>query len=209
MIDVYVFSRRGTGAAGRGRKRRTDAQEAPGGGERPSRRGRRRAGGLALLAALCLLLPAGCGSAVEPADPVTEGFRCTAELDYGDRHYVCTLTCPGGGAFRLRLDQPALLEGLTMDWDGEGFTLSYLGLERRLDGSGLPDTAFAEAVREVLQTAGERLMGGDLPSGGRLEGGSQAGDYTLLFSDDGYPAELSLPALDLEVDFKDFEVLGS
>ena len=168
-----------------------------------------RRGLAAGLLAFCLLLPAGCGpTGRQAADPVTEGFSCTAQLDYSGQHYVCRLTCAGGGAFTAKLSQPALLDGLTMEWDGEGFSLSYLGLERRLDGSGLPDTAFASAVRHVLQAAGEQLMDGQELSGRKLEGGSEAGDYTLTFSDDGYPASLSLPALDLEVAFSDFTVAG-
>ena len=38
-----------------------------------------------------------------------------------------------------------------------------------------------------------------------LEGGSESGDYTLTFSSDGYPASLSVPGLELEVTFRDFQ----
>lgn len=158
--------------------------------------------------AAALLFAAGCQTQTRQSDPVTEGFRCTAELDYSGQHYVCDLTCPGGGGFTAKLSQPALLDGLTMHWDGEGFNLSYLGIERRLDGSGLPDTAFAEAVRNALQGAASQLMDGSDKGGYVLEGGSDSGDYTLTFSSDGYPASLTVPALDLQVTFRDFERAG-
>ena len=171
----------------------------------PKRVRRLRRLALCGLAAVILLLPAGCGGKARQAEPVTEGFRCTAEMDYSGQHYVCELTCPGNGGFTAKLSQPALLDGLTMNWDGEGFTLSYLGIERRLDGSGLPDTAFAAAVRNALQSAAGQLMDGSDKGGYVLEGGSDSGDYTLTFSSDGYPATLVVPALDLNVSFRDFE----
>lgn len=181
-------------------------------GVRKERKGKaagRWARRLALLAlAAALALPAGCKTPSRQSDPVTEGFRCTAEMDYSGQHYVCELTCPGGGGFTAKLSQPALLDGLTMNWDGEGFILSYLGIERRLDGSGLPDTAFAEAVRNALQAAAGQLMDGADKGGYVLEGGSDSGDYTLTFSSDGYPASLTVPALDLSVAFRDFQKAG-
>lgn len=173
---------------------------------KPTGRWARRLSVLTLAAVL--LLPAGCKPQTRQSDPVTDGFSCTAELDYSGQHYVCTLTCPGGGGFTAKLSEPSLLNGLTMNWDGEGFVLSYLGIERRLDGSGLPDTAFAEAVRNALQEAAGQLMDGSDKGGYVLEGGSDSGDYTLTFSSDGYPASLTVPALDLNVTFRDFQKAG-
>lgn len=164
--------------------------------------------GLLLLFTWALILicfVSGCQGETRQSEPVTDGFSCTAEMDYSGQHYVCTLTCPGNGGFTVEMEQPALLEGLAMNWDGEGFVLSYLGLERRLDGSGLPDTAFAAAVRNALQAAGEQILSGTDKGGSVLEGGSDSGDYTLTFSSDGYPDSLSVPGLELEVTFRDFQ----
>lgn len=145
---------------------------------------------------------------MKQVEPVTEGFTCDAVVKYGKMQLSGTLHCPGGSVFSFTVAEPQKLNGLSLNWNGDAFTMSYLGMEWNGDAVGLPDTAFAGAIRNVLNAVSAGRLTGSPNQDGKcvIAGGSESGDYKLTVEMDGFPVSLSVPALDLEVTFQNFKV---
>lgn len=152
-----------------------------------------------------LFMLCGCNK-TETVDPVTDGFRCMADVEMKGEKYVCQLTVGSSGSFKMVVDDPVLLKGMTMDWNGEEFLVSYMGMEWNLGNDSLPNTAFATSIRNVLSA----VATGQYQSTGNgndytVGGGSDSGDFKLTMSSDGYPKALTVPSLELNVTFRDYE----
>ncbi|HHW46513.1 MAG TPA: hypothetical protein GXX17_06355 [Clostridiales bacterium] len=153
-----------------------------------------------------LALCSGCKSKAEPIQPVTQGFVCEANVKYGDKSLKCELLAPGGGIFVVRVKEPKLLNGLEFNWNADEFNISYKGLNYSVDPSALPEAAFIKALKNVFSNVGVESSFKVVEDGYVFEGGSESGDYKLTVSHDGIPISLSIPALDMKVQFVNFKL---
>ena len=79
-----------------------------------------------LLSALTLFSLSACSSGKKGTEePVTAGFECDMDVQYRDMDVKGHLTRQTAGTLRMEVTEPASLNGLSMEWNGEnscGFT---------------------------------------------------------------------------------------
>ena len=150
----------------------------------------------------------GCQKQAEKTPPVTQGFVCDADIHYGDLNVKALITRPVAGVCRVEIKEPAALSGMVLDLDGEKMKISYLGLAFDLSPKDMPDTSFAQALINALDSA-------SLPGGLKLEkkdggyvfsGQSDSGGFSIAVGPGGALKSLSIPALHLNIDFSNFKV---
>ena len=100
---------------------------------------------------LCVLF--GCAASA-PAFPVTEHFRCEADVVCGGERFSGTLVRGAAGTLRWEMTAPESVRGCAFGWDGEALTLTAQGLSFAVEPTSLPETA---PVR-VLLSAQKRMM---------------------------------------------------
>lgn len=151
---------------------------------------------------LSVILLTGCGKAASP--PVTDGFRCAVTLRYDETVYEGTLERQTAQSGTLVLTAPLAVEGLTMTWTGEEVTLSYGGMELKLNEEQLPVGAAIKVMCRALDSCAERVQkeGAAADMSGELAGTP----FTMAFdTDNGYPLSLELPSVPLVVTFSAWE----
>ena len=155
---------------------------------------------------LCALV--GCAASA-PAFPVTEGFRCEADVCLSGETYSGTLTRAAAGTLTWEMTAPASVRGWIFRVDGETVTLSVQGLSYAVEPASLPETA---PVR-VLATALDAVTRMDRRAGtvaaedgaGRTVGTCSAGSFVLVSDfDTGCLRSMSLPERGMEIRFSAF-----
>lgn len=152
---------------------------------------------LALVNILC------CCSAAKDVLLKTGGYSGVCVIRYGDIAYTADIFADEVGEFTLEISEPQDLKGLKVSLGGEGMILSYAGMQW-MGGSGdLPQAAVAAAIRNVFSSAsGQGVQPSETSDGCFvLQGGSASGDYRFIFDENGMPKKLTIPSLDLEVEF--------
>lgn len=162
---------------------------------------------IAVFLCICIVLTlSGCRKKAEQVKPITQGFVCDVSIKYGDSSLRCEVLSPGGGIFIARVKEPKLLKGLEFNWNADQFEISYKGLNYSVDPSVLPETAFIKALKNVFSSVGAQNGSKPADDGYVLEGGCESGDFKLTVSSDGIPLRLSIPALDMTVEFEKFKL---
>lgn len=152
-----------------------------------------------------MVILTGCSSK-KAIQPITSGFSCDAYVDYGDTNIVCKLEIANAGTFKAKITEPAILNGMEFTWDGNEFNLTYLGIKTDIDKSALPSSDFIVAIRNILAGIGNVSTEVQRKSEDYLlEGQSELGNYRLYFRADGFPVKLSVPSIDLLVEFKNIQ----
>nr|WP_319488160.1 hypothetical protein [uncultured Caproiciproducens sp.] len=95
--------------------------------------------------------PACKAQEIKAAD-INFSFHCIADIDYNGEKITCGLNrdAPGRASVQFLSGD---LNGLTCDWSGEGFSISYSGLSAKSDDCVLPDTSFAVILLQILDYA--------------------------------------------------------
>ena len=89
----------------------------------------RRFFGLCLALLMALLLCTACNSQNKnPEKPVTTGFACDVDMTYQDMRVKGHLTRMSAGTLKMEFTEPATLNGMSMEWDGETISVKYAGL---------------------------------------------------------------------------------
>lgn len=155
---------------------------------------------------LCALF--GCAASA-PAFPVTEHFRCEADVRLGEQTFSGTLTRAAAGTLKWEINAPASVSGWTFLWDGETLTLSVPGLSYAVEAAALPETAPARVLLTALDAVArlDRQTGtvAAADGAGRTVGTCSAGTFTLLSDPDtGFLRALSVPEQGVEIRFSAF-----
>ncbi len=168
-----------------------------------------------LLAAL--LLVTGCtngsGSSKEGAAPesITKGFSCDAVISYNSMDISAHITRPSAGVCRIEITDPIPLTGLVMDWTGENFEVTYMGIKVPFNTSILPDSGFASGIVNVLETAAQNTSFEVTKSDEETfySATSDSGQFKIAFSNiDGSLTGLSVPSINLDVKISGFSNMG-
>ncbi len=158
------------------------------------------------LCCLSLLILVGCSAGSGLVPPVTNGFTCTAAIDYRELSVEGTMTCLDNGKLMLSFTRPDTLSGVTISWDGERMAMELGGVTVHLEESAIPQSALIKNILEVLNAShGD----GVLSETGSTHTG-QIGDmaYTLVCdATTGLPQSLSIPENELRAVFNNAERL--
>ena len=102
----------------------------------------RRFFGLCLALLMALLLCTACNSQNKnPEKPVTTGFACDVDMTYQDMRVKGHLTRMSAGTLKMEFTEPATLNGMSMEWDGETISVKYAGLSFGVDPAAVPESA--------------------------------------------------------------------
>ena len=166
----------------------------------------RRFFGLCLALLMALLLCTACNSQNKnPEKPVTTGFACDVDMTYQDMRVKGHLTRMSAGTLKMEFTEPATLNGMSMEWDGETISVKYAGLSFGVDPAAVPESALGKGLLDALD-AGFRSGGeGQMTDKGlSVTGQSVNGQFEML-SD---PQTGQLLSLKIPVD-KIRDVIGS
>ena len=157
---------------------------------------------LFLLALFPFLLTA-CATAVQPLKPadLLFTFSCKAKIAVGETQAACEVSRTGPGILRVSVLQPEDISGMGYYWSGDGFTVSYAGLEAQSAACTLPQSNFALILQQTLDYAGR---GDVLTPGesGMFTGSFDGCDFSLTAdTETGQIQTLSIPQKDFTAQF--------
>lgn len=164
-----------------------------------------------LLCAACLLvIPilfiVSCGrKQPETPDHLLVSVAVNAQVTQGDSALSCSVTRNTEGIAVITVTQPSLLNGMSFEWRGDGYGISYNGLACKTEQPFLPSTSFASAIINVF-SACENIDALVVQSqeGGKTtySGSSESGRFEIVADNsDGFIEKLTVPDLKLTVDF--------
>ena len=165
---------------------------------------------------LCFLCTAlvlsACSSKKNGAEePVTAGFECDMDVQYRDMEVKGHLTRQTAGTLLLEVTEPATLNGLSMEWDGENVQLRLHGLSFDVDPSAIPQSALGKGILGALDTAlglhEDRTV---TEEGVSTKGSTLDGEFTLVSDPEtGNLLSLTIPSLELTAQFSNFTQNGA
>lgn len=160
-----------------------------------------------LLSALTLFSLSACSSGKKGTEePVTAGFECDMDVQYRDMDVKGHLTRQTAGTLRMEVTEPASLNGLSMEWNGENVQLRLHGLSFDVDPSAIPQSALGKGILGALDTAlglhEDRTV---TEEGVATKGSSLDGEFTLVSDPEtGSLLSLTIPSLELTAQFSNF-----
>lgn len=89
-------------------------------------------------------------------------------MTYQDMRVKGHLTRMSAGTLKMEFTEPATLNGMSMEWDGETISVKYAGLSFGVDPAAVPESALGKGLLDALD-AGFRSGGeGQMTDKGRL-----------------------------------------
>lgn len=163
-----------------------------------------------LLCVACLLvIPVifivSCGKKEASApDHLMVSLSASAQVIQGESSLSCTVTRNAEGVAVITVTEPAQLNGMSFEWRGDGYGISYNGLACETEKPFLPSTSFASAIINVL-TACENVDSLVVQSqdGGKTvySGSSESGRFEITVNNsDGFIEKITIAELKLTVD---------
>ncbi len=143
----------------------------------------------------------GCGEKVKPS---TKGFKCTADVVSYENSFSYLIEVPKNGNISATVQNPEGLSGLRYVWNGEGFTVSFNGIEKDIPENVFGDDNFLLIYKKIIS----QIENGNLiAENGNIKGTDTFGSFSLKVRPDGFIKELYIGGLSLSATFKGYEYL--
>ncbi|WP_444640609.1 hypothetical protein ACRQU7_10210 [Caproiciproducens sp. R1] len=143
-----------------------------------------------------------CAAQEIKAEDIVFCFHCTADIDYNGEKIQCALSRDAPGRANVQF-LSGDMNGLTYDWSGEGFSVSYSGLSAKSDECVLPDTSFAVVLLQVLDYA-EKDGSLTRTHGDEFSGTVEGIDFTMTADrSTGQIQTISIPQKKLKAQMRD------
>lgn len=155
----------------------------------------------------------GCSVAktkTEAPSSIISGFSCDITLSYSDMSISAHMTWPSAGVCCIEIKEPASLSGMTLNWSGGEFSLSYMGIEVPFSEEILPNAGFAEGIVNSLEAAVQETEFEIIKSGNEYiySAIGKSGDYSLSFDENsGNLTGISVPSINLDAVISNFETM--
>jgi hypothetical protein len=81
-----------------------------------------------VLSFLLIVLLVGCSRINPPEQPISTGFECDAKIEYKDMLIKGHITRVSAGTLKMEITEPASLNGMSMEWDGETISVKLYGM---------------------------------------------------------------------------------
>lgn len=112
------------------------------------------------------------------------------------------------GTLKMEFTEPATLNGMSMEWDGETISVKYAGLSFGVDPAAVPESALGKGLLDALD-AGFRSGGeGQMTDKGlSVTGQSVNGQFEMLSDPQtGQLLSLKIPELKVAATFSNFQI---
>lgn len=164
-----------------------------------------------MLSLVFVLTFCSCAKRKKAEQPVTTGFECDVDVQYQDMDVKGHLTRTSAGTLRMDVTEPATLNGLTMEWDGNDITLKLHGLSFGVNPDAIPQSALGKSMLEAFDAAlGIRGSGKVTKDGVSTTGQSAAGQFELTSDPDtGALLTLKIPSSELTATFSNFQMTAN
>lgn len=168
------------------------------------------------LTCLLLLFPfllsfCACSKMNSKEEPVTTQFECDVDVQYGDMNVKGHIKRSTAGTLYLEVNEPATLDGLTMEWNGENISIKLYGLSYNINPDVIPQSALCQGIVDALDAAVETGKSGEATEDGiTTTGECSSGEFTILSDPStGNLLSLTVPSLEMIANFSNFTVTGS
>lgn len=144
-----------------------------------------------------------CAAQEMKAEDLVFCFHCNADIDDNGEKIQCSLTRDAPGRASVQFFSGDL-NGLTYEWSGEGFSISYSGISAESEECVLPDTSFAVILLQFLDYAekSETLVN---THGGEVSGSMNGIDFTITADrTTGHIQTIDIPQKNLKVQLHDY-----
>lgn len=163
-----------------------------------------------LLIFLVIMLPSCSGGRTESKAPqnIISGFSCDMTVKYNNMSISARLTRPSAGVCCIEIKDPVPLSGMTLNWSGGEFSISYLGVSVPFNEEILPDAGFSEGIINSLEAAVRETEFEIIKSGSNYiySAIGSSGEYSLSFDENtGVLTGISIPSINLQADISGFE----
>lgn len=135
-------------------------------------------------------------------------FRCKADITFGEMQATADVVRSLDGSTRVTMQSPETLQGLQFDFAADKISLNFKGLKLDVE----PSSFLASSAASALVNAFETSLNGDnvdiTSKGGvaTVTAKGDSGNFTLTLDEStGAPLSLSVPSLDLNCNFSEFE----
>ena len=162
---------------------------------------------IVMIFAVCLplFLPGCIRRTVPPPAALAEDFSCIMDIRCKGAEIRAKLTRPVMASYQFEIEAPSVLSGFKLLFDGDNFTISYLGLTCDIASAKVPAVSFAAGIKNALEAVSLRTTEYTSKNGiDTYSGQCGSGKFTVGVSADGLLKHISLPALELEAEISDF-----
>lgn len=171
----------------------------------------RRLLGLCLALLTAVLVCTACNSSAnEPEKPVTTGFECDVNMTYQDMQVKGHLTRESAGTLQITFTEPAGLDGMSMQWDGENVTMKMGGISFGVDPSAIPQSALGKGLLDALDAGFRSSESGQMTEKGLATTGDSVNGQFEILSDpeNGQLLSMQIPELNVAATFSNFKAIG-
>ena len=161
---------------------------------------------IAFLAVLLLVAFAGCSRKEIRAEEIDFHFQCDANIVSGEQKINCRLNRTSPGIVSVKVSSGDL-NGMTYDWSGEDFSITYSGLTAKSEGCVLPNYSFAEVLKQTLDYA-EKSGSLTKTHGNEFSGKLNDFDFTVITDGDGRIKKITVPGRNFSAEFYNFTEQG-
>lgn len=148
------------------------------------------------------------GSSVDQNDIITN-FTAKMSVNIDDKQYDCDISRTDGNITKIIITSPDTVSGLTYEYRGEGYTISYNDKVAEGDYPYLPDSSFSEILTDILSSvsSGNSLGKSYSVSGSScFDGECESGDFKVTVSNDtGFIQKIEAKDYKIEYTFSDME----
>jgi hypothetical protein len=156
---------------------------------------------LAAVLAVCFLL-SGCTGKKIQAEDLDFQFDCKVDVHCSAGDFTCSFQRTGPKIASLQIISGGA-EGLSWNWNGNGFTMLYQDLAVNHENCPLPQDSFACVLVDTLDEAAKRDA--LTPTHGNEFSGNAGYDYTLTADlETGKILTLSVPECGVKAEFYDY-----
>ena len=153
-----------------------------------------------ILIFLFLFATSACNEKVP--DKINTHIDASYKAEFGDMYFEGLMILSPEGQMYLDMSTPDELYGLSFSWDKD-FTIGYRGLNATTEDGYLPDTSFAQTIKEVcydICTANPVFVKAE--NGMYLtKGKAQGKEYIVYTDNEGNIITISVPDAELKLSF--------
>lgn len=146
----------------------------------------------------------GCSKNKLGSNGISSVFDGEVSIKINGEEYECELRHTPEQVSRIEITKPEQLNGLVFTWEGNKYKILWKDLECEFNKDVLPQSAFMEAIVDVLNsiTGNENLNYDSVSGEGSVFSGKCAvGDFEITADKNGVIKNVSIPSINLKADF--------
>lgn len=139
---------------------------------------------------------------------LSKGFKCTADVKLDGNEYEVNVQKPAAGDCTMTFVKPDNLKSLSFVQSEDGLNVKFGALEAAVDPDSIPQASLFNAVSNTFTACVKSEINTSVQNGEvNISGNTKAGAFTITLGSDLKPKLLSIPAIKMNANFKDFQYL--